>query len=225
MAKQDRQEPDRGSPRVEGWVYAVINPLLEAIPIEISFLERGNITWRFYNQQMEYLRPIAGYLTPDGRHILRDFSMANREAKTPLEKHDEFLHVAMKAAQRAHSELVNRKDFLAKVSAALTEFVEADAKKTYPGGAFPETKFPGLVAEHVVNEVQEIPSHYTDSRFWKRYSGEFLTFAHGLPFEELQRARASLLEHDRSLLEWLEKKSYELCMRHDLPAAPLSGSF
>ncbi len=220
MAEKKTRGPQRGSPRVAAWVHEVINPLLEAIPMEISFLESGNTTWRFYNGRPEYLRPIEGYIAPEARRILDDFRLANPEAGQPFGRHDELLAHLVAVAGDAHRVLMNREDFVQRVRNRLTEFMQTPPRADYPGGALPEADFPKLVGERVVNAVKEIPSHYSDAKFWERYRDEFANFGSGPEFERLREARDALLKHDRKLYEWLRQKSFRLCEEYDVPAAP-----
>ncbi len=223
MADRKSRGPQRGSPRVAAWVHEVINALLQALPIEMSFLERGNATWRFYNGRPEYLRPIEGYLTPQARFILRDFRQANPDAGKLLTRHNELIEKLVTAATDAHEALMKREDFVNRVRDRLATFMEAEPKPDHPRGAIPETDFPKLAAERVVNAVKELPSHHTDAKFWDHYGAEFLGFARGPEFERVHAACDALLEHDRKLYEWLGKKSFQLCEEYDVPAAPFPG--
>lgn len=223
MAEKKTKGPQRGSPRVAAWVHEVINPLLEALPMEISFLEGGNTTWRFYNGRPEYLRPIEGYLAPEARRIVDDFRRANSDAGKPLARHDEILERLIAAAGDAHEALMKRKDFVERAQNRLAEFMQASSTVEYPCGAIPEADFPKLVGERVVNAIKEVPSHYTDAKFWERYRDEFTNFGGGPEFDRLREARDALLKHDRKLYEWLRKKSFRLCEEFDVPAAPFAG--
>ncbi len=223
MADKKTRGPQRGSPRVAAWVHEVINPLLDALPMEISFLESGNTTWRFYNGRPEYLRPIEGYIVPEARRILDDFRLANSDAKQRLRRHDELLERLIAAAGDAHKALMRRKDFVERAQNRLAEFMQASSEVEHPRGALPEADFPKLVAERVVNAIREIPSHYSDAKFWERYRDEFTAFGGCPEFDRLREARDALLKHDRQLVEWLRRKSFRLCEEYDVPAAPFRG--
>lgn|SRR5574337_399700 len=223
MAERKRKGPQKGSPRVAAWIHEVINPLLESLPLEISFLQSGNTTWRYYSGRPEYLRPIEGYLTPQGRFILIDFCRANRDAKKRLTRHDRLLEYLIGAAVAAHASLMNREDFVRRARERLGEFRQIASGGDYPGGAILEVDFPKLVAERVVNSIKEVPPHYSDAKFWERHGAEFLDFGSGPEFERLRTARNTLLKHDQALYEWLGKTSFRLCEEYDVPAAPFPG--
>ena len=46
-----------GRERRKAWIYSVINPLLEGLRIEATFLARENWTFRRYNRELEFIRP------------------------------------------------------------------------------------------------------------------------------------------------------------------------
>lgn len=222
MADRKTRRPKRGSPRVAAWVHEVINPLLEALPVEISFFESGNTTWRYYSGRPEYLRPIEGYLTPQARFILDDFRRADADARKRFAKHDELFEHLVAGATDAHATLMTREAFVSRARQKLADYPRAPSSD-YPGGAVPEADFPKLVAERIVNDIKALFSHYSDAKFWERYGSDFLEFSSGPEFERLRAARHALLKHDRMLCEWLGKKGFRLCEEYDVPAAPCSG--
>lgn len=220
--KVSKTSPKRQSPRAASWVYEVINPLLEIIPIELSFLQRGNVTFRFFNNTLEFIRSIENYLSPSARHIYRDFMRANADATKRLPNHDKLADTLKFAAQAAFTTLLSNPEFVAKVNSTLAEY--QSVQKEYPGGAYPEEKFLHLVAEHVVNRIESLPEHFTDFLFWTRYGKEFLKFHKGCEFDKVDNACYTLLEFDKALIGWLQEKSYKLCTKYDIPAAPIPFS-
>lgn len=222
MAGERARGPRRGSRRVEGWVFEVINPILDALPGEIALLDAGNVTWRFLQRRLEFIRPIAEYLTPDGLHILRDFGRAHADVPGHVKEHDRLVDALTRSAAHAHERLLAREDFRASLSEFLTEYWRRFVDAEKPWGAFSEDQFPALVAEHVVNRTREIPSHHTDSKFWQVFGARLLSFDDDPAFEELDASRKSLANFDRRFAEWLEDKRFALCEEYDIPAAPLS---
>lgn len=221
MSKASKSVPKKHSPRVASWIYGVINPLLEIIPIELSFLRKGNATFRFYNMELEFIRTVESYLSPPARHICRDFMNANTDAIQWLSDHDKHINALEIAAQKAFKVLSNKPEFLSKVKNFLEEYLSTG--QGYPGGAYPDEKFPLLVAEHVVNKINSLPEHYTDYKFWTQYGKEFLKFYAGHEFNGLDKTREDLLSFDNELIDWLQKKSFQLCEQYDISAAPIPG--
>ena len=219
MTKVSKANPKKHSPRVESWVYGVINPLLEIIPIELSFLRSGSSTFRLYNKKLEFIRSLESYLSSSARHVYRDFLNANTDATEQLSVHDKLVHTLETAAQDAFTSLSDNPGFITKVKCYLNEYLSAG--QSYPGGAYQEEQFPLLVAEHVINKTESIADHFTDSKFWARYGGEFLKFYSGYEFDILNKACKDLLNYDEALMSWLQTKSYHLCETYDIPAAPI----
>lgn len=219
MTKVSKSNPKKHSPRVASWVYGVINPLLEIIPIELTFLRSGSATFRFYNKKLEFIRSVESYLSSSSRHVYRDFLNANADVTEQLSSHDKLVHTLEIVAREAFTILSDNQGFVDKVKCYLNEYLSAG--QSPPGGAYPDEKFPLLVAEHVINKVESIPDRFTDSKFWARYGGEFLKFYSGHEFDRLNRACKDMLSCDEALMDWLQTKSYHLCEKYDIPAAPI----
>ena len=215
--------PQRGSPRVAAWISEVLNPLRDSIQVEIGFLESGNTTWRYHHGRPEYLRPLEEYLAPEARFIFRDFVQANADGRKQFLQHDELFEALVTAAALAYNTLMNQGVFVDRVRERLAEFRGAPLEPGYPGGAIPEEDFPKLVAERVVNEIQDVLPHYSDAEFWERYHTELLTFGQGPEFQNLRASCAALLKQDRNLHGWLAKNSFRLCEKYYVPAARLPG--
>lgn len=216
--------PQKGSPRVEAWIHTVINPLLESISVELSLLERGNVTWRFDSEKLAFIRPLNEYIAPPSRPNYEDFVRANRAIARFLQQHDALVMTLEQNAQVASRSLLRSQEFLYGVEQSLTAYLTRPGQQAYPGGGVPEEQFPALMAEHVVNNVQELPRHYTDSDFWKQYGATLRAFARGPEFEALRQSRDTLFKHDQLLKTKLLDLRFDLCGKYDVPAAPTSPS-
>lgn len=228
MTRGRNRGPRRGSRRVEGWIYGVINPILDALPTEISFLDSGNVTWRFLWRKLEFIRPVKDYLSPQGSHILTDLERSQKDVPDPLRRHDDLVRALADSAAHFHDALVASPDFEQTVWRSVKEFAaQEDAQslttRVEPWGAFRREQFPSLVAEHVVNCTREIPPHHTDARFWEAFGKRFLEFRTNEACRRLDDVRTALTDYDRHLHAWLENKRFELCEEYDIPAAPLSS--
>ncbi len=209
--------------RAEGWLYWVINPLLDAISGEFDVLRRGGLSYRFYNERLEFIRPISEYLDPPGgRHVLRDYRRAIGEPARRFDLHDAIVVSARDAAIAAHKALVVRAEFQDEVERRLAQFETSHpGAPNYPGGAFPRERFADLVAERVVNEVRRIAPDHTDAEFWREHGEALLASATGAEFESLAFEKRRLMICDLELSRWLEAESARLCADFDLPAAPV----
>lgn len=212
-----------GRRRVEGWINGVINPLLDALPIEMSFLERGNLTWRHHDRSLAHVRPIREYLSGPGRHILGDFERASPGDRKRFAVHDDLLDELTAGASGAFDELTSWPGFQVDVEDALRSYLDGRPGAAYPGGAIPREQFVDLMAEHLVNRILTIPDRNLDHEFWSLYGGRLLSHRTGLRFDELDRLSGALLDHDRALQKRLEDTRFDLCTEYDVPAAALPG--
>ncbi len=216
-----RDRPQKGSLRVQGWIYAVLNPLVDGLLRERAFLESGNLTWRFYNQNFEFMLPVAGYVGPGARHTLEDFLKANLTERKVIGRHDALLDQLRVQAREVYEALCANDVFLARVRQKLEQFESGPPSRTYPGGAIPREQFPRLVAERVLNNVSEVPHHHTDKEFWQETSVFFKSFRSEPAFQKLEPAIVSLRECDARLIDHLNDVRYRFCGKYDLPADPL----
>lgn len=220
--------PGPKSPRVQAWIYEVINPILEdALPIELAFLERGNLTWRFSLQKCEFVHSIKLYLNPSMWPNYEDFCAKQKRMATEFKKHDETLGVLSDKAKEQFELLRNSLGFKKYVEELLNNWIQSKAPASYPGGAYPNERFYLLMAENVVNNIQELPSHYADSEFWARSGKDIrLCASQELPLAGASRKSAEpryghqdLIELDLSLTRQLRELRTKLCDKYDLPAA------
>jgi len=70
--------------RVCSWLYQVINPVIEGLKTELSFLERR------YNVPKDVHR-IGKYIQPASMHILRDLNYVDGLLKDMFEQHDDLV--------------------------------------------------------------------------------------------------------------------------------------
>jgi hypothetical protein len=82
---------------------------------------------------------------------------------------------------------------------------------------------PEEIAQHLINNVQVLPSHYVISQFWNEVGSNLLSFRNRPEFLPLHQAREKLLGHSTKLKQALESFRLVLSRRHDVPAAPVPG--
>ena len=204
--------------RAASWVYDVINVLIEAFDMEVSLLSRGNLSWRFYNLELEHIRPAISYLSRDGRHILRDLLTANPSVEPMIATHDDLRQRVESTATTIHAEALNDPALRLAVEKARKTFLER-FPGAVPTGAFPAEKHLDLVIERLINEIKELPPHYTDAEFWAAHRKDFAFFnTPSLPV--LRQIRSEFLKFDQTSIKWLEELSFQICTEHDIPAAP-----
>jgi len=210
-----------GSRRAQAWVHLVINELIEIVPIEISFLESGNVSWRYIGRRLENVQPIENYLSLNGRHALRDFLRSTTSARQLFEVHDQLVADLTTAAARAFDSLLASQEFRAAFDAASRGFSASEpGQQAFSLGASPNFAL-DLAAERVVNRIKSLPNYFVDSHFWESQAVRLLGFAEGPAFKTLESSRTTLLKHDARLTPWLENTASDLCEKYDIPAAPV----
>jgi len=209
--------------RAASWVYDVINVFIDALEVEATLLRRGDTSWRFYNQQLEHIRPLGAYLTRDAQHIFRDFLTARPAVWQALSAHDELCSRLEATATAAAQEVLTNTDLRSRVEGARTRYLRKHPKDV-PTGAFPAEKHAELVVEHLINDVKELPARYTDAVFWKEHASEFSKVMNTPACQELRSSRQALLSYDLNVVRWFAEYSFSLCQEFDIPAAPSSVS-
>lgn len=213
--------PPVKSQRIAFWVHYVMNPIIHGLQDERIWLQKGNLTWRYWNGEAEYIWPILQYV--DHRvhdsysHFLRHFPQWGEA----FEKHDLCLKNSELLAQNVVEYLIQNQNFLALCREKLAMYMAEEEE--YPGGAVPQDRFPLLIGERLVNCAEKLPESYTDSDFWSRFGGIFGEAYHRLASEldqQLKESKQMLLECGQKISTDLGDESYRLCEEYDIPANP-----
>jgi hypothetical protein len=207
------------SARAASWVYDVINAFIDALEMELMLLRRGNTSWRFYNRQLEYIRPLSAYLTRQAQHILRDLLNARPAVTERLQRHDDLRSHLEAMATAAAQEILTETDLRTRVEDARKRYL-LNYPNDVPTGAYPSERHAELVAERLINDVKDLPAHYSDEVFWKEHGTEFFSVMSTPACQELMKSRQALLSYDEGLVKWLADYSFSLCQEFDIPAAP-----
>ncbi|MBI3605331.1 MAG: hypothetical protein HY202_04815 [Nitrospirae bacterium] len=210
----------KGARRVEAWIYTVINPLIESLKIESTFLEDKNWTYRYTTNNLEFIFPLEQYLGSAFLPNFEDFLKAHPRIEQRRKKHEDLRAALSEHCRLVFNHLIDLQDFENKVNSSLKRY-EHESQQEYPGGAVPRGDFKKLVAQYVLNQIKELPEHYTTSKFWSSFGREFLEFRAYTGFGELETSGDRLKEEDDSLVSALEKLRFRLCKEYDVPAAPV----
>ncbi len=217
-------QPPPHSKRVEAWVYAIINPLVENLRREVFLLKKGNLSWRFRSRCCEYLRPISAYFPYSQLPNYEDFvaDELNPGFKTQFDKHDGALARVENSASRFFDDLMRASPFLEQVKRTLKEY-ESKQRDNPLSPSLDSMKdyLAEYIAECLVNRAQTLPYHYMPHKFWERYGSEFEVYKEAKSFQKLKRDALSLEGISERLLPELESHRQTLCRKYDIPAAPV----
>jgi hypothetical protein len=225
------ETPPPRSNRVQAWVYAILNPLIESFRRELQLLQLGNLSWRFYSRKCEYIRPVLEYIDGDQLPNFEDFlaDRLNEGFGSYFDAHDSNLSVLESSAATFFDGLMHSNLFLKEVQKAFDEYkARAEGKPLYPAAEPIERDLPKYVAEYLINRTELLPSHYLTHKFWEEFrsrfelsAAEFEPYRQRESFQRLNQSVHTLNNVSRELLARLEQHRYTLCSTYDIPAAPL----
>lgn len=157
---KDKNALRKGPRRVEAWVYTVINPLIEALKVEKSFLKDKNWTWRYQTKNLEFILPVEKYVDSASLPNFEDFLKANPQIGRKMKKHDNLRTALSENCEIAFNHLVALESFQNKIKSSLSTYEKENPAWEYPGGAVPKKDFDKLIAQYIVNWIKELPHHY-----------------------------------------------------------------
>jgi len=214
-------KPERGSERVKGWVYAILNPVIDGLRRETSLLKTGNLTWRAFSRRCESIRPISDYIDVFHEPILEDLLAEDGALRPRLEEHDSALSKLEETAARYVQTLIRATPFQKEVAECLKNY--SSMRSSNP--AFLELtnteRVPEYVAEYLVNSTESLPRHYTMHSFWEAFRDEFAAFKNRQTFVALNTSAGSLRQISEGLQRDLESRRLTLVREYDIPAAPI----
>lgn len=218
---QNKNRLKKGTRRVEAWIYTVINPLIEALKVEKSFLKDKNWTWRFQIKDLEFILPFEKYVDSASLPNFEDFLKANPQIGRRRRKHDNLRVELSENCEISFKYLIALGPFQNQIRSSLSEYQKENSAREYPGGAISKKDFDKLIAQYIVNCIKELPGHYTTSEFWSQFRDKFLKFRNSGVFKKLD-ASGEQMENEGDLsLRTLENLRSNLCEKYDIPAAPI----
>jgi len=219
--------PPTNSKRVQAWVYAVINPVIENLRREVFFLAKGNITWQGDTKKCEYIRPICEYIQYSQMPNYEDFlaDPLNLGFREKFEEHDGALSAVESSAAEFADGLMHSEQFHKQVKDALKEYHStAGTNPQYPYlDDIPQGSLPRAVAALLVNRIDALPHHYGTHKFWEVYKNEFGPYRDRPSFQAVKKVTDGLKEISSKLLLELENHRQSLCRTYDIPAAPITA--
>jgi hypothetical protein len=219
--------PPRHSNRVQAWVWMVLNPGIEALRQELTLLDKGNLSWRFYSKRCEYIRPFRENIERSQWPNFEDFltDPINEGFNQGIDDHNKAVRQLEFAASRFFEELIQSAPFSKEVARTLEEYrSRARQSPEYPDIDSIERDLPKFVAEYLINGVTVLPYHYTPHKFWEEFRKAFEPYRKSESFQSLIRTSAELKHSAGKLLNALEKHRRLLCSTYDISAAPVTGN-
>jgi len=207
-----------GRERRKAWIYGVINPLLEGLRIEATFLSRENWTFSRYNRDLEFIRPVPILIGYRSIPNLDDLTTSKPETRKAIERREVQREKLRDACRAAFDTLAANPDFQRKVSDAL-QAVESERPGQTDGLTHPGVPFHEVIAGVVVNKGG-VPDHAGIYPFWSRFRSEFMPFRVGSTFEAADQAGRELEKCNNYLAEEVTQLRSALAEEYDIPWAP-----
>ena len=206
-----------GRERIKAWIYSVINPLLDGLDIEASFLAKRNWTFRRYNGDLEFIRPTLAIVGYRNRPNWEDFTASNPKTKEKIESRNSQREELRRACATALDNLIKDLLFEDEVKQILGT-VEAES----PGETnrlFGNVSPYEAIGELLMNNLEELPQHYGLHKFWSRFGKELLPLraAAAIPADQ---AGLRLRTSNDDLSEALSKLRGDLASEYDVPWSP-----
>ncbi len=216
MTRSSNRRPQSGSRRAASWIYGALNPLEDALAVELELLSRGTATFRAGPDDLEYIWRVDRYLDLGGRRILEDHAAEYASLRPAIEAHDRAVDELGRAAADAHRGLVQDARFVARTRELAAAYAGADRPERLPDPV-------AALAEHVVNSRGDISMRYDAADFWMRHRADLMSFRTGPAFSRLGNACCALIDATQRLVEALRAERLRLCREYDIPAAQVAG--
>lgn len=219
-------KPRIGHRIVRAWFDTVINPLIEALESELVLAFKGNWTWRFRPPSLEMIRPARRYLERTAVASLDQICDLEPETGRMILSHDDRVKALLESASALHDALAGSPVFIGLCDSfwspeALASAGLRDIQDIIGGYAF-EDRY-NLIAQYMVNNVDELPEYYATAKFWNLHRAALRGALHdpGIRprLESLAEAGRSLTKATQDLLERLKRLRLELSLEHDVPYA------
>jgi hypothetical protein len=226
MAATRSKKKKLGPRRAASFVYAVLNPLIDALESEQRLLRSSNLTYLARQGRLEFIMHARRYVLGAGETILEDLEKTLTEIGTPISEHDRAIDQLTTAAQHAFDSIRRRGDFLNDAARALEAFAQNNPNEEAWRGSSPQDReeFIEQIAEWLVNRAERLYEGHRHSKFWAQHGHALTAFhAKGEAFEKLVAATKSALEASEALSNVLRELRAGLCAEYDLPYAPVAG--
>ena len=159
---------------IRAWFDTVLNPLLYGLRTEAGVLSRGDLTWRFESRGTVSLVPVRSYLMDAVQDNLDQFLSLHPECVGPIQEHDKGLQLLVESCRELESRLIHSEEMQKLFQRLTTPEALGGRDIAEIFGAIRPDDWLKVVAEYMINSVQQLPDYYTTADFWNVYGAEFL---------------------------------------------------
>lgn len=200
--RQTRLRPSRD--QVRAWLTTVLAPIANALAVEERRGSGGNWSFRCETQDFEFLWPVSKMIAAPYMANLEQLLRYRQELKKRIDTHDRALNSLRTAARAAYDRIVQSELF--RPLAASTAVPERERK---------------YLAEYVVNELRDLPPHYSYHDVWNREGAQFLGLRDhpslATEFHSLEAAGLEFVKSIKALRTAVSLLQVELADAYKLP--------
>lgn len=215
---------------VRAWFDTVFHYSLRGLASERDFLIHRNWTFRFQRRTLEYIGPLREHLPSGARENLEQFISFFPDIGGLIDRHDERQAALLEICRIFHEAILKDRafqDIFETVARSTAEDLHKDFS-AYFGAYSSKEEFAGILAEYLVNNVENLPSYYSTSELWNRYHRQFAAVLSSGELAHLgdrtERAGKALIESIDALISAFKMIRAELSLQLDVPyVAEING--
>jgi hypothetical protein len=223
-AKHDvRSKIPYGPNIVRAWFDTVFHYALGGLENERGFLTRRNWTFRGRSGTFEYLGSVRELVPPAAKVNLSQFVSFFPEVGETIDRHDDCLERLARVCGVLYEAILNNSHFREVFAAVEGEVRQKLGREfqSYFGAYSSERDFMGIIAEYLINNIENLPDHYSTAELWNHYRVRFVQAISAPELEPLRDdttlAGRNLIEVVDELTSLLEKTRSELSLQFDVP--------
>ena len=162
---------------VRAWFDTVFHYALQGLENEREFLTRRNWTFRCFNRDLEYLCSAAMLVPAAARENLDQLVTFFPDIGGEIAQHDGCELRLAEDCRACHEAILGSSAFHEILdSVALDSVRDTDRDFREHFGAYSlDSDFRGILAEYLVNNVEDLPGYYSTARLWNQYHNRFST--------------------------------------------------
>jgi hypothetical protein len=189
---------------VRAWFATIFQYVLGRLESERGYLLRRNWTFRYYNRSLEYVASLDEHMPAIERANLEQFRSFFPEVNGLIEEHDNRVDELSAACASFHDAILRDGSFqqvLARIETEAQHEFGVDFS-THFGAVSNRADFAAVLAEYLVNNLEDLPSYYATSRLWNRFRERFIPV---MASHEIESRRVETESRGRALLEIADK--------------------
>jgi len=211
----------------KAFVYTVINPILEGIKSELSWLQQKKYFWQFQSRSFEYIFPIVAHVGIRYFDHLELFQSYYPEISSLMRSHDEKIEELSSLLSNAYDEIIKLDDYKSKFEEARKNWEAKGKDFNNIWGAYQSSYGLNIIAEFSLNNRQELdPTLYRTAPFWNEYRNEFLQVRQNEKIkayiDKMDIKTDEIIKIVENLCLELKTLRNEYAAKYDIPPIPLN---